>query len=60
MEKNFNDFSYGYRPGRSTHQAMRKIWKDINEGNLWIVDADLSDYFGTVNHELLINLVARK
>lgn len=60
MEKNFNDCSYGYRPGRSTHQAMRKIWRDITEGNLWVVDADLSDYFGTVNHELLINLVARK
>lgn len=60
MEKNFNKCSYGYRPGRSTHQAMRKIWKDINEGNLWIVDADLSNYFGTVNHELLIKLVARK
>lgn len=39
---------------------MRKIWIDINEGNEWIVDADLRDYFGTVNHELLINLIARK
>jgi group II intron reverse transcriptase/maturase len=56
----FNDCSFGYRPNRSTHMAMRKIWRDINDGNQWIVDADLRDYFGTVNHELLINLIARK
>lgn len=40
--------------------AMRKIWREVNEGNEWIVDGDLRDYFGTVNHETLINLVARK
>ena len=60
MEKHFNDCSFGYRPNRSQHQAMRKIWKDIHQGNEWIVDADLRNYFGTVNHEILINLVARK
>lgn len=60
MEEHFNDCSFGYRPNRSQHQAMRKIWKDINEGNEWIVDADLRDYFGTVNHKLLVNLIARK
>lgn len=60
LEKYFNDCSFGYRPDRSTHTAMRKIWLDTNSGNQWIVDADLRDYFGTVNHELLINLIARK
>lgn len=60
MEQFFNGCSFGYRPGRSQHMAMRKIWKDINDGNDWIVDGDLRDYFGTVNHELLINLIARK
>lgn len=60
MEQFFNDCSFGYRPGRSQHTAMRKIWKDINDGNDWIVDGDLRDYFGTVNHELLISLIARK
>lgn len=60
MEQFFNDYSFGYRPGRSQHMAMRKIWKDINDGNDWIVDGDLRDYFGTVNHELLISLIARK
>ena len=60
FEQHFNECSFGYRPNQSTHMAMRKIWKDINEGNEWIVDADLKDYFGTVNHDLLINLIARK
>ncbi len=60
FEKYFNDCSFGYRPNKSTHQAMRKIWIDINEGNEWVVDADLRDYFGTVNHDLLVKLVARK
>ncbi len=60
MEQFFNNCSFGYRPNRSQHQAMRKIWQDINSGNEWIVDADLRDYFGTVNHKLLVDLIARK
>lgn len=60
VEQFFNDCSFGYRPNRSQHQAMRKIWRDINDGNEWILDADLRDYFGTVNHKLLIDLIARK
>ena len=39
------DCSFGYRPGRSPHMAMRKVWREINEGNLWILDADLRSYF---------------
>jgi len=60
FEEFFNVCSFGYRPNRSPHMAMRKIWREINEGNERIVDGDLRDYFGTVNHETLINLVARK
>ncbi len=60
MEEFFNDCSFGYRPNRSQHQAMRRIWRDINNGNEWILDADLRDYFGTVNHKLLVDLIARK
>lgn len=60
FEKHFNACSFRYRPNKSTHMAMRKIWLDINDGNEWIVDADLRDYFGTVDHELLMNLIARK
>jgi RNA-directed DNA polymerase len=60
FEETFNDCSFGYRPGRSPHHAMRKIWQEINRGNRWIVDGDVSDYFGTVDHETLIDMVAEK
>lgn len=60
FEKVFDDASFGYRPGRSTKDALRKIWKEIEEGDEWIVDADLSNFFGTVDHEKLLTLVAQR
>ena len=60
FEAVFDDASYGYRRGRSTKDALRKIWKEINEGYEWIVDADLSNFFGTVDHEKLLTLVAQR
>ena len=57
FEKVFDDANFGYRPGRSTKDALRKIWKEIEEGYEWIVDADLSNFFGTVDHEKLLILV---
>ena len=41
FEPLFADCSLGYRPGRSPHMAMRKVWREIQEGNFWILDADL-------------------
>lgn len=60
FEETFNDCSFGYRPKRSPHHAMKKIWQEIKQGNEWIVDGDLRDYFGTVDHEILIDMVAEK
>ena len=60
FEPEFNDCSYGYRPGRSAHQAMRKIYQEIMSGHEWVVDADLRDFFGSVEHEALINMIAEK
>lgn len=60
FEPTFHACSFAYRPERSTHDAMRKIWREIMEGNHWIVDADLRDYFGSVNHNKLIDMVAEK
>jgi group II intron reverse transcriptase/maturase len=60
FEPLFSDCSYGYRPGRSTHDAMRKIYREIMGGCKWIVDADLRDFFGTVHHERLIDMIAEK
>ncbi|MHB8880915.1 MAG: group II intron reverse transcriptase/maturase [Thermodesulfovibrionales bacterium] len=60
FEPIFNDCSFGYRPGRSAHDALRKIWRELTEGYHWVVDADLRDYFGSVDHEQLITMVAER
>lgn len=60
FEPVFDAASYGYRRGRSTHGALRKVWKEIKGGSEWIVDADLKDFFGSVEHEKLLALVARQ
>lgn len=60
FEAVFDDASFGYRPGRSTKDALRKIWTEIESGYEWIVDADLSNFFGTVDHDKLVALVAKR
>ncbi len=60
FEPVFDDASFGYRRGRSTKDALRKIWKEIQGGSEWIVDADLRDFFGSVDHEKLLTLVAQR
>jgi RNA-directed DNA polymerase len=56
----FDPSSFGYRKGRKTRDALGKIWREIEEGNEWIVDADLKDYFGSVDHEKLITLISQR
>src|SRR6266851_5077700 len=56
----FDDANFGYRRGRSTKDAMRKVWKEIQSGQEWIVDGDLKDFFGSVDHEKLLTLVAQR
>ena len=56
FEPIFDDANFGYRRGRSTKDAMRKIWKEIEAGNEWIVDADLKDFFGSACHQKLLTL----
>ena len=60
FEPLFDDASFGYRRGRSAKDALRKIWKEIQGGSEWIVDADLRDFFGSVDHEKLLSLVAQR
>jgi len=60
FEPLFDDSSFGYRPGRSAKGALRKVWREIDAGAEWIVDADLKDYFGTIDHEKLMTLVAQR
>jgi group II intron reverse transcriptase/maturase len=58
FEPTFSEVSFGFRPGRSAHQAMRRIWGQMQAGGRWIVDADIADFFGTISHERLVALVA--
>ena len=59
FEPLFSDGSYGYRPGRSAKDAIRKIKEYAEEGYTRAVVLDLSKYFDTLNHELLINILRR-
>ena len=60
FESVFDDASFGYRRGRSTKDALRKVWKEIEAGDEWIVDADLKDFFGSVSHEHMQRFVAHR
>ena len=59
LEPSFSDSSYGFRPGRSAHQAVRAMQKHVNEGRRWVVDIDLAQFFDRVNHDVLMGLLAR-
>lgn len=60
FEPVFDEANFGYRRERSTRDALRKVWKEINSGREWIVDADLKDFFGSVDHAKLLALVAQR
>jgi len=56
----FSEFSYGFRPGRSAHQAVAKAQEYIQQGYDWVVDLDLEKFFDRVNHDVLMSRVARR
>ncbi len=60
FEPVFDEANFGYRRGRSTKDALRKVWREIETGAEWIVDADLKDFFGSVEHDKLLTLVAQR
>jgi RNA-directed DNA polymerase len=60
FEPQFLDCSFGYRKGRSPHDALRKVWQELNSGAGWIVDADLRAYFDTISQEKLVDLIAEE
>jgi len=60
FDPEFSEFSYGFRPGRSAHDAVYKVREYIKEGFRIAVDMDLSKFFDTVNHDVLMHRVARK
>ena len=56
----FSEHSYGFRPGRSAHQAVEKAQEYIQQGYDWVVDLDLEKFFDRVNHDVLMSRVARR
>ena len=59
FEEQFNDNSFGFRPGRSCEQAVIKALEYLNDGYDWIVDIDLEKFFDTVNQDRLITIIRR-
>lgn len=58
-EPHFHPKSYGFRPQRSAHQAVRQLQSDIREGHGWVVDLDLEAFFDRVNHDRLVARLKR-
>ena len=56
----FSDASYGFRPGRSAHQAIERAQEHIRAGFGIVVDLDLEKFFDRVNHDILMGLVAKR
>jgi RNA-directed DNA polymerase len=60
FERKFSPHSYGFRPGRSAHDAIKQAQEYIQAGNEWVVDIDLEKFFDRVNHDMLMARVARE
>ncbi len=58
-DEHFHPRSYGFRPQRSAHQAVRQLQADIRDGRAWAVDLDLEAFFDRVNHDRLISRLQR-
>ncbi|MBA3884492.1 MAG: hypothetical protein H0X67_02025 [Acidobacteria bacterium] len=59
-DRTFSDDSYGFRPGRSAHQAVAQAQKYIAAGHTWVVDFDLEKFFDRVNHHKLMGQIATR
>ena len=59
-DRTFSDYSYGFRPGRSAHQAVAQAQQYIAEGYGWCVDLDLEKFFDRVNHDKLMGQIAKR
>jgi len=59
-EPYFSESSYGFRPGRSAHQAIEQAVKYIKEGKEWVVDIDLEKFFDKINHDRLMQRLSKR
>lgn len=56
----FSQYSYGFRPGRSAHDAVEQAQRYVNEGRRFVVDVDLEKFFDRVNHDVLMGRLAKR
>ena len=60
-EQLFYDFSYGFRPGKSAHKALDRVWQEVmNRGGAYVIDLDISKYFDTIDRGLLRETVQKR
>ena len=59
-DSSFSDSSYGFRPGRNAHQAVRAAREYIKSGHRWVVDMDLEKFFDRVNHDVMMHRVRQR
>jgi RNA-directed DNA polymerase len=58
-EPTFSESSYGFRPGRSAHQAIKQASRYVKEGREWVVDIDLEKFFDKINHDRLMQRLSK-
>jgi group II intron reverse transcriptase/maturase len=59
-ETDFLDCSYGYRPERSAHQALHSLYHELKDRTRAVVEADIKDFFGSIDHEILIKMLEQR
>ena len=60
FERKFAPCSYGFRPGRGCKDALREVARSLKAGKTWVVDVDIEQYFDSIDHERLVDEVARE
>jgi RNA-directed DNA polymerase len=60
FEKDFAEHSYGFRPKSGCKDALRQVWKLYTSGYKYVLDADLKSYFDTIDHDILMAMIAEK
>lgn len=60
FEPTFLNCNHGYRQGHSPHDAMRQVWQELQAGKVWVLDADLRQFFDTIDQAKLVDLIAEE
>ena len=60
IDPSFSESSYGFRPGRSAHQAVCQAQRYVQDGRRWVVDVDVAQFFDRVNHDVLMGWLAKR